>query len=166
MPPHYSWRHALHLYSSAFVGDVHFTLFASPLVTMPDTGLPNCRVQLTRYCKQSMVSKRIAALKQLFIMDIGDNIKLMCCCVFATLCLIFGVCFYLFGLNLSVIAVSYACRTFFAWIAKIAHAILKYNEIMPNSLWTKKIRGLCESLGVHCWWGFSACSAFFVNIYK
>ena len=113
-----------------------------------------------------MVLQRIAAFKQLFVMGIGDNIKLMCCYVFATLCLIFGVCFYLFGLNLSVITVSYACRVFFAWIAEIAHVILKYNEIMPNSLWTKKIRGLCESLGVHCCWGFSACSVCFVDIYK
>ena len=69
--------------------------------------------------------QRIVAFKQFFIMSIGDNIKLMCCCVFATSCLIFGVCFYLFGLNLSVIAVSYACKVFFAWIAEIAHVIFK-----------------------------------------
>ena len=165
MPLHYSWRHGLHLYSSAFVGDGRFTVCA-PVGHNAECRRAQLQGILTRYCKQSMVLQRIAAFKPLFKMGIGDNIKLMCCCVFATLCLIFGVCFYLFGLNLSVIAVSYACRAFFVWLAKIAHVILKYNEIMPNSLWTKKIRGLCESLGVHRRWGFSACSVCFVDIYK
>ena len=71
-------------------------LFAPPYVHNAEYRRAQLQGILTRYCKQSMVLQRIAAFKPLFKMGIGDNIKLMCCYVFATLCLIFGVCFYLF----------------------------------------------------------------------